>query len=134
MRTSTAAVEANMATGGLRGPYRRRNSRFEAITVATKKTPIGPFRGVGRPAAVFAMERMMDETAAAIGIEPHEFRLRNMIDAAEHPYVTATGLCYDSGDYKSLLRKTVAAVDGGGCERRAGQQGSEGCAARGVCF
>jgi len=111
MRTSTAAIEANMAAAVLPGPYRLRNYRFEAISVATNKAPIGPFRGVGRPAAVFAMERMMDETAAALGMEPHEFRLRNMIDAAEHPYMTVTGLSYDSGDYKSLLRKVVSAID-----------------------
>jgi carbon-monoxide dehydrogenase large subunit len=111
LRTSTAAVEANMATAVLPGPYRLRNYRFEAVTVATNKAPIGPFRGVGRPAAVFSMERMMDETAVALGMEPFEFRLRNMIDASEHPYTTVTGLCYDSGDYKSLLRKTVAAID-----------------------
>src|SRR5258708_35749398 len=85
------------------------------MTVATNKTRIGAFRGVGRPAAVFAMERMMDETAAAIGIEPHEFRLRHMIDAAEHPYVTATSFCYDSGDYKPLPGKTLAAIDVAAC-------------------
>jgi aerobic carbon-monoxide dehydrogenase large subunit len=111
MRTSTAAIEANMAAAVLPGPYRLRNYRFEAISVATNKAPIGPFRGVGRPAAVFGMERMMDETAAALGMEPHEFRLRNMIDAAEHPYMTVTGLSYDSGDYKSLLRKVVNTID-----------------------
>jgi carbon-monoxide dehydrogenase large subunit len=134
MRTSTAAVEANMATSIMPGPYRIRNYRFEAITVATNKAPIGPFRGVGRPAAVFAMERMMDETAAAIGMEPHEFRLRNMIDADEHPYVTTTGLCYDSGDYKSLLRKTVAAINVAGVRAAQAQQTENARVAIGVGF
>ncbi len=134
MRTSTAAVEANMATSIMPGPYRIRNYRFEAITVATNKAPIGPFRGVGRPAAVFAMERMMDETAAAIGMEPHEFRLRNMINADEHPYVTATGLCYDSGDYKSLLRKTVAAIDVAGVRAAQAKQAGDARVAIGVGF
>jgi carbon-monoxide dehydrogenase large subunit len=134
MRTSTAAVEANMATSIMPGPYTIRNYRFEAITVATNKTPIGPFRGVGRPAAVFAMERMMDETAAAVGMEPHEFRLRNMIEAADHPYVTATGLCYDSGDYKSLLRKTVAAIDVPGVRAMQAKQPADSRVAVGVGF
>ena len=134
MRTSTAAVEANMATSIMPGPYTIRNYRFEAITVATNKAPIGPFRGVGRPAAVFAMERMMDETAAAVGMEPHEFRLRNMIDAADHPYVTATGLCYDSGDYKSLLRKTVAAIDVPGIRAIQARQAADSRIAIGVGF
>ncbi|WP_454651215.1 xanthine dehydrogenase family protein molybdopterin-binding subunit [Bradyrhizobium liaoningense] len=132
LRTSTAAVEANMATAVLPGPYRLRNYRFEAITVATNKAPIGPFRGVGRPAAVFSMERMMDETAAALGMEPFEFRLRNMIEAAEHPYTTVTGLCYDSGDYKSLLRKTVAAIDVAGARAIQAKQDPDSPLAIGV--
>jgi carbon-monoxide dehydrogenase large subunit len=134
LRTSTAAIEANMAAAVLPGPYRLRNYRFEAISVATNKTPIGPFRGVGRPAAVFAMERMMDETAAALGMEPHEFRMRNMIDAAEHPYATVTGLCYDSGDYKSLLRKTANAIDVPGVRAAQAKQAPNARVAVGVGF
>jgi carbon-monoxide dehydrogenase large subunit len=110
MRTSTAAIEAGMAASVLPGPYRLRNYRFEAISVATNKTMVGPYRGVGRPAAVFAMERIIHETAVALGMEPHEFRARNMIDAADHPYVSATGLHYDSGDYKGLLNDAVTAI------------------------
>ncbi|CAH1690389.1 Ald_Xan_dh_C domain-containing protein [Hyphomicrobiales bacterium] len=117
MRTSTAAIEANMASAILPGPYKFDTYRVEALTAATNKAPIGPFRGVGRPAAVFAMERMMDETAHAIGMDPVEFRLRNMIDAAEHPYTTVTGLIYDSGDYKALLKRVAARM-----EERSGQQ------------
>ncbi len=111
MRTSTPAVEANMASSVLPGPYRMQAYRFEATTVATNKTPVGPFRGVGRPAAVFAMERIMEETAAAIGMDPVAFRLRNMIQPEEHPYTTISGLVYDSGDYPSLLRKAAQAMD-----------------------
>lgn len=111
MRTSTPAVEANMASSVLPGPYRMQAYRFEATTVATNKTPVGPFRGVGRPAAVFAMERIMEETAAAIDMDPVEFRLRNMIAPEEHPYTTIAGLVYDSGDYPSLLRKAAQAME-----------------------
>lgn len=111
MRTSTAGVEAGMAARILPGAYRLKNYRYETMAVATNKTMVGPYRGVGRPAAVFAMERIIDETARALGMEPHDFRARNMIDAAEHPYVTATGLVYDSGDYKALLDAAVRTMD-----------------------
>lgn len=131
MRTSTPAVEANMAANVLPGPYRLKQYRFEATTVATNKTPVGPFRGVGRPAAVFAMERILDETAAAIGMEPHEFRRRNMIGCEEHPFVTVTGLRYDSGDYTGLLDKTVAALDIPAV-RKAQREGAGGRVAIGV--
>lgn len=124
MRTSTPAVEANMASSVLPGPYRFKAYRFEATTVATNKTPVGPFRGVGRPAAVFAMERIMEETAAAIGMDAVEFRLRNMIQPEEHPYTTISGLRYDSGDYPSLLRKSAQAM--GIPAIRAEQRAAEG--------
>jgi carbon-monoxide dehydrogenase large subunit len=124
MRTSTPAVEANMASSVLPGPYHLPAYRFEATTVATNKTPVGPFRGVGRPAAVFAMERIMEEVAAEIGMDPVTFRLKNMIRPEEHPYTTISGLRYDSGDYPSLIRKTAQALDMPAI--RAAQRAAEG--------
>lgn len=111
MRSSTASIEAGMAASVLPGPYKLQNYRFETTAVATNKTMVGPYRGVGRPAAVFAMERIMHETAVAIGIEPHAFRRRNMIAAEDHPWTTPTGLRYDTGDYKMMLDDAVTGID-----------------------
>jgi carbon-monoxide dehydrogenase large subunit len=102
-KTSTGAIEANMATNVMLGPYDIRNYRFEAISVFTNKSPVGPFRGVGRPAGCFAMERIMDEVAHALGMDPIEIRRRNAIKPQQFPYTTATGLYYDSGDYDTAL-------------------------------
>src|SRR5689334_816337 len=62
-KTSTGAIEANMAANVMLGPYDIRNYRSESIAVYTNKSPVGPFRGVGRPAGCFAMERILDEVA-----------------------------------------------------------------------
>jgi carbon-monoxide dehydrogenase large subunit len=102
-KTSTGAIEANMAANVLLGPYDIRNYRYEAISVYTNKSPVGPFRGVGRPAGCFAMERILDEVAHTLGLDPAAVRARNLIGADRFPYTTATGLYYDSGDYAASL-------------------------------
>ncbi|HYG43017.1 MAG TPA: xanthine dehydrogenase family protein molybdopterin-binding subunit, partial [Bordetella sp.] len=98
-KTSTGAIEANMAANVMLGPYDIRHYRYEAISIYTNKSPMGPYRGVGRPGGCFAMERMIDEVAHELGMDPMETRRRNLISGSAMPYVTATGLHYDSGDY-----------------------------------
>ena len=107
-KTSTGAIEANMAANVMLGPYDIRNYRYEAISVYTNKSPVGPFRGVGRPAGCFAMERILDEVAHALGMEPAAVRHRNLVAADRFPYTTATGLFYDSGDYAASLAAAQA--------------------------
>ena len=66
--------EAAMAARNLPGPYTIANYRARAATVATNKAPLGPYRGVGRPGACFAIERTIDEVARAVGRDPIEVR------------------------------------------------------------
>src|SRR6185437_12828500 len=72
--------------------------------VATNKTPIGPYRGVGRPGACFAIERTIEEVARAVGRDPIEVRKENMIQPEQMPYTSVTGMRYDSGDYPASVR------------------------------
>ena len=65
-----------MAARCLPGPYTIPHYRARTYTVATNKTPIGPYRGVGRPGACFAIERTIDEVARAVGRDPIEVRTR----------------------------------------------------------
>lgn len=110
MCTSTGAIEANMAVNVLPGPYRIGAYKFEAISACTNKTPLGPFRGVGRPGACFAMERTIDELAHELGLEPHELRRRNLLRSDEFPYQTVTGLHYDSGNYRAMIDTATACI------------------------
>jgi aerobic carbon-monoxide dehydrogenase large subunit len=96
--------EANMAARSLRGPYRIPHYRASICTVATNKTPIGPYRGVGRPGACFAIERTIDEVARAVGRDPVDVRIENMIAPEQMPYTSVTGMNYDSGDYAASVR------------------------------
>ena len=70
---------------------------FRCTGVFTTKMPTDAYRGAGRPEATFAIERIMDELAAELGIEPLELRERNWIRHEEFPYTTIAGLTYDSG-------------------------------------
>src|ERR1700726_700895 len=96
--------EANMAARTLPGPYTIANYRARTLTVATNKAPLGPYRGVGRPGACFAIERTIDEVARAIGRDPVEVRTENMIPAGQMPFTSVTGMRYDTGDYAASVR------------------------------
>ena len=96
--------EANMVARCFPGPYAIPHFRARTWTVATNKTPIGPYRGVGRPGACFAVERVIDEMARAVGRDPIAVRSENMIQPSQMPYTSVTGMRYDSGDYPGSLR------------------------------
>ena len=106
----TAAQEGSMASGIIPGPYRVSDYRFTATTVATNKTPMGPYRGVARPGACFAIERTIDELAGELGIEPKDLRIRNMIQPDQFPYRSVTGKVYDSGNYAESVRAAAQEI------------------------
>jgi carbon-monoxide dehydrogenase large subunit len=71
--------------------------------VLTNSTPTCPFRGAGRPEAMFVMERLLDLAAARLHIDRIEIRRRNLIGTSQLPYRTAMGLTYDSGDFEGNM-------------------------------
>ena len=102
----------------LPGPYKIDAIAISARIAATNKVPNAPYRGAGRPEAAFAMERAIDLVAAALGREPADVRLRNMIGADEMPYRVGIPyrdgepIVYDGGDYPGALRNALAAIGG----------------------
>jgi carbon-monoxide dehydrogenase large subunit len=103
--------EANMAGRTLPGPYTIPNYRARTYTVATNKTPLGPYRGVGRPGACFAIERTIDEVARAVGRDPAEVRIENMIRSEEMPFASVGGMRYDTGDYPASVKLCAELLD-----------------------
>src|SRR5262249_10344994 len=81
--------EASRVSTQLTGPYRIRPPNLNAHTVATHKAPMGAYRGVARPGATFAIERLVDEVARELGREPFDLRRQNIVTASELPYRTA---------------------------------------------
>jgi carbon-monoxide dehydrogenase large subunit len=78
---------------------------FRCTGIFTTKMPTDAYRGAGRPEATFGIERIMDELAAELGIEPLELRERNWIKHDEFPYTTIAGLTYDSGNYEAATAR-----------------------------
>jgi aerobic carbon-monoxide dehydrogenase large subunit len=78
---------------------------FRCTGVFTTKMPTDAYRGAGRPEATYAIERIMDELAVELGMEPLELRERNWIKHEEFPYTTIAGLTYDSGNYEAATAR-----------------------------
>ncbi|HUG78969.1 MAG TPA: xanthine dehydrogenase family protein molybdopterin-binding subunit [Burkholderiales bacterium] len=86
-----------------------------AKAIFTHTTPLGPYRGAGRPEAAYVTERLMDEAARKLGMDPVEIRRRNYIPPSAMPHNTtanwtvgmAVGWTYDSGDFARLTDRAV---------------------------
>lgn len=107
----TASMEAGMAAGILPGPYDIPVYHGRAVTVCTNKAPLGPYRGVGRTGACFAIETLIDDIAEAVGRNPEEVRIDNMAAPSAMPYRSVTGKLFDSGDYPECARRAVKAIN-----------------------
>jgi carbon-monoxide dehydrogenase large subunit len=92
------------------GPYAIGRAEAVATSVVTNTTPVGAYRGAGRPEATAAIERAIDLFAAEAGVDPAEVRRKNLLPAFTEPHKTAFGAVYDSGDYVTALEKALAAA------------------------
>ncbi|GEL17638.1 xanthine dehydrogenase family protein molybdopterin-binding subunit [Pseudonocardia asaccharolytica] len=100
--------------------------RFACTNVYTTKTVTDAYRGAGRPEATFGIERMMDELAAELGMDPLELRRRNWINHDEFPFTTVAGLTYDSGNYEAATDEAVRLFDYDGLRAEQTRRRAEG--------
>lgn len=106
----TAALEPMQVAGFLPGPYVLENYAASVKAVATNKPPGGPYRGVGRPAACFVMERLMDMAATKLGIDPADIRRRNFVANDQFPYRIGSGIVWDRSGFTEGLEGAVHAI------------------------
>jgi carbon-monoxide dehydrogenase large subunit len=83
----------------------------EVIGVFTNKTPLDPFRGYYRAEAIYFIERVMNEAARQLGIDPVEIRRKNFVQPSQFPYTNPLGMSFDSGDYDLTLDRALARFD-----------------------
>jgi aerobic carbon-monoxide dehydrogenase large subunit len=95
-------------------------------SVLTSTTPIGAYRGAGRPEATAAIERAVDLFAAEIGMDPAEVRRRNVVAPEAFPYTTASGAVYDSGDYAAALDAVLTGAGYAGLRAEQAQRRARG--------
>lgn len=101
----------------LPGPYNWRAFDIEVKSVLSNKTPSGTYRAPGQYEAAFFRERMIDEVASHLKLDPRDVRMRNLVPVAEMPKTFALGnvstavdldefkpvLYYDCGDFPRVL-------------------------------
>ena len=92
----------------------------------TNTSPVGPYRGAGRPEAAYFTERMIEHAARQIGIPSDEIRRRNLIPENKLPYTTPTFWVYDSGEFHRVMEKCLTVSDWTGFEARKQKSESEG--------
>ncbi|MDH3681131.1 MAG: xanthine dehydrogenase family protein molybdopterin-binding subunit [Acidimicrobiia bacterium] len=107
----TAGLEPLMAGGLLTGPYKLEHYRCDVRGVATNTGVAGPYRGVARPATVFVMDRLLDDAAMALAVDPVEIRRRNLVGPDDLPYTAPTRLVHDSRTYIECLDRAAEKVD-----------------------
>ena len=122
---TTCGVEPLMALAELPGPYDVAAYSCRARGVATHTCTMAPYRGVSRPVITFAMERLMDKAAAALGLSPVDIRRRNLI--ARFPATSATGLVFDEGSYIECLDRAAAHIDVAAFRARQSAARARGC-------
>jgi carbon-monoxide dehydrogenase large subunit len=101
------------------------------VTVAirgalTNTVPTAPFRGAGRPEATFVIERLIDVAAHRLGMDRIVLRRRNLIRRAQLPYKSATGLFYDSGNFRANMDGAIKLADWDGFPARRREAGKRG--------
>jgi aerobic carbon-monoxide dehydrogenase large subunit len=103
---------------------------FKCTGIFTTKMPTDAYRGAGRPEATFAIERIMDELAVELGMEPMELRQRNWIKHEEFPFTTIAGLTYDSGNYEAATARAMELFDYAGLRREQAERTARGDSVR----
>jgi aerobic carbon-monoxide dehydrogenase large subunit len=108
------------------GVYKTPLIEVSTRCVFTNTTPIGAYRGAGRPEANYYMERLVETAAREMGIDAVELRRRNHIPPEAMPYKAGNGTTYDSGDFTNLLNKAIALADWNGFPARKEESGRRG--------
>jgi carbon-monoxide dehydrogenase large subunit len=110
--SNATAIPATMNTAkNLPGVYRTPLLEVTSKCVFSNTTPVGAYRGAGRPEGNYYMERLVETAAREMGIDLLELRRRNLIRPEEMPYRAPSGMDYDCGDFPAVLEKTLIASD-----------------------
>jgi carbon-monoxide dehydrogenase large subunit len=109
--TYVAIITTRNTSNCLSSVYAIPAIHFANKMVLTNAAPLGPYRGAGRPEAIYLVERLIDAAARSMGIDRVELRRRNLIPPSAMPYKTAGAPTYDSGDFAAVLNKALADAD-----------------------
>jgi carbon-monoxide dehydrogenase large subunit len=125
--SNSTTIPATMNTvKNMIGVYRTPLIEVSARCMVTNTSPVGAYRGAGRPEGNYYMERLVDTAAREMGIDRVELRRRNHITADMMPYSAPSTMVYDSGDFPTILDEALIAADWDGYPARKAQSAANG--------
>ncbi|MEX0957827.1 MAG: xanthine dehydrogenase family protein molybdopterin-binding subunit [Burkholderiales bacterium] len=99
---------------------------LRGTAIITNTNLVGAYRGAGRPEAIFLIERLMDQAAADMKMDPAELRRRNLIQPSQMPYKTPMGEKFDSGNFPHMLDRILEHADWKGYDKRKKESAARG--------
>ena len=108
------------------GVYHIPALHLRAKALLTNTNLVSAYRGAGRPEAIYLIERLMNQAAAQMGLDPAELRRRNFIQPTQMPYTTPMGETFDSGNFPHMLDRILDHADWKGYEKRRAESKAKG--------
>jgi carbon-monoxide dehydrogenase large subunit len=108
------------------GPYVVPRIRYDGVSVVTTTSPVGAFRGAGRPEAAALLERILDIAADELDLAPEDIRRRNFVSPDAFPWTVFSGQTYDSGDYDLPLTEALRHADVEGARAQQARRREQG--------
>ncbi len=119
-------IQTGLFSKVLTGTYDVQTVWMHTQGIYTNTTQVDAYRGAGRPEAIYVLERVIDQAARDMGVDPWELRRKNFIPADAFPYVTATDQPYDIGDFNAVLDRVEAESDRAGFAARKAESAAKG--------
>jgi len=107
----TSGIEGNQVVNLTGGPYKHKQYRAKLDVVFTNKNVTCQYRAVGHPIAMAVTEGIVDEAARKIGMDPAEFRRRNLIADDAYPYTAPSGVKFEKLSHQQCLEQLMTLMD-----------------------
>jgi len=133
--TMGQGIQTDLFSKVLMGVYDVQDTFLHVEGFFTNTAQVDAYRGAGRPEAIYALERVMDQAARELGVDPWDLHRRNFIPTAAFPYVSSTGETYDVGDFTRVLDRAEAECDRAGFAKRKAESAARGLLrGMGLCY
>ncbi|WP_344846857.1 xanthine dehydrogenase family protein molybdopterin-binding subunit [Celeribacter arenosi] len=128
-------IQSELFEKVLMGTYDVQTTYLHVRGIYTNTTQVDAYRGAGRPEAIFALERTMDQAARELGVDPVELRRINFIKPDQFPYRSATGELYDVGEFDRVFTRGLGEADVDGFPaRKAASEAAGKLRGLGICY
>jgi len=126
LSNATTIPPTNNTVKNIIGVYATPLIEVSSRCMFSNTTPVGAYRGAGRPEGNYYMERLVETAAREMGIDRVELRRRNHIHPEQMPYRAPSGMLYDSGEFPSVMEKALRAADWDGFSARHAESKARG--------